>query len=101
VSFELSIEQRVATLEAVRQEHLSQWVRLLSDVSKINSQLQTIVQNVSVIQCTLDLKITTLDRELADIENKVDKLPRKALAAGSLLVGILVGIGQLAGLIKF
>ena len=97
----MSLEPRIAALEAVRQEQSGQWSQLLLTVTNTSFQLQEIAKQVAVIQSTLDTKILTLDSDLSDIEAKVDKLPAKALGASSLLIGIMVGIGQLAGVIKF
>lgn len=71
--------------------------QLIKKIDKLSESMSELKVSVATLQATVSGKIAAQDRDIKQLKAAVDKMPAKALGVGSLLIGILLGIGKLLG----
>lgn len=104
----MTIESRVAALEAIRDEQRSRidlfynkdWARLTEELHQIQTQLRDMQTSIAALSGSVKITLQQHAKDLQQVEQVVEALPARALTAGGIFIAILVGIAQLSGRLK-
>jgi len=103
-----NVESRLAALEAVRDEQRARidlfynkdWSRLTGELHLMQAQLREMSTSIATLSATVAATIAQQAHDLRQMETTVESLPARALTAGGILIGILIGLAQLTGHLK-